>query len=133
MWRISCLIARLFEKIGQQLSGLRIVEIGMDKLAQNLATRRNSPLSKSSVVRARTASAPPMPSSVQFCIRVRFIAELHSDLDRWSCALGNQLPGSNPFAMYHVQSRADDDGNAGQGQRVGEILEHQISQQGRDW
>lgn len=41
--------------------------------------------------------------------------------DRWSGALGDQLAGGDPFAMDHIQSSADDDGYAGQGERVREI------------
>lgn len=54
-----------------------------------------------------------------------------AESDWWSGALGNQLAGGNPFAMDHVQAGADDDGDTDQGQRVGEIAEDQITQQGR--
>lgn len=40
------------------------------------------------------------------------------------CALGDQLSGGDPFAMYHVQARTDNDGNASQRQRIREIAEY---------
>jgi hypothetical protein len=53
----------------------------------------------------------------------------HTALDRRCGALGHQLSGGDPFAMDHIKPGADDYYDAGQGQRVGEILKHKIAQQ----
>ncbi len=47
--------------------------------------------------------------------------------DRWCGAFCDQLAGGDTFAVDHIKTCTDNDGNAGQGQCVREIVEHKVA------